>query len=673
MPAELKGEDAPAGYLRAKVHFEADDAASRQRVFRFTEEFFDSPGVRIALRELFSGKCAFCESPIVPDSAGVTHHFRPMQEAVDANGSVSRPHYWWLAYEWENLYLACQPCATAAGASFPVARERAAVGARGDELRREASQLLDPCGDDPGRHLQFADDGRVVHLTDRGRHTIKTYALNRRELLDARRAAIADARTLPLDDRYDAKRAYAGAIRQATAPPERPPRPPTVTSRVRDAVGRLRQAVATRLAGRTERRPPVTAVIVERLELRDFRGIRHLQVELAEPDEKDPWTMLLGENGCGKTTVLQAIALVMMGDASRKQHEKDSDELIRSGAGSATITAYLRGFIQPRKVEIVRGRGFVTENAAVECALTAYGAARIPSSRDTKVTEPRPDRARVEHLFDAASPLTAANHWLAQKLDDEKFDYAGRALRQLLLRPDSTVVERRGEVVVLRAGEELTELHQLSDGYRSVIALAADLMSFFMTRYGSMDAAEGVVLVDEIGAHLHPSWQMQVVKAFREAFPRLQFVATTHDPLCLRGLGDGDVVVLRRNDKREIVALPSDEVPHVSSLRVDELLTSDVFGLNSTIDPSVQRLFDRYYELLAMPDRDVDEDRELVGVREALAEYRQLGTTRRERLVLEAADAYIAQERAVAEPGARDELLESTKRRLRSIWAGEGD
>ena len=667
--AELTGGEAREAYVSAEAHFKAEDASSRQRIFRFEEEYFNAKGVRVALRALFAGKCAFCESPIEPASAGITHHFRPTQEAVDADGGVSRPHYWWLAYEWENLYLACQPCATAAGASFPVAGERAPVGAKHEALRGEVPQLLDPCADDPREHLQFADDGSVLHLTDRGRHTIMAYALNRTELREARREAIDEARSWPLNDRYDSKRPYAAAIGQTGAPPDQAQRSTYVVDRLKDALRWVLRAIP----GRTERDAPVSAMIVERLELRDFRGIKHLKLELAEPHEKDPWTVLLGENGSGKTTVLQALALVLMGDASRRQHEKASDDLIRRGAGTATITARLRGVIEPREVRIIRGRGFVAEHAATDCALAAYGAARIPSSRETKVAQAHSDRARVENLFDAASPLTSANRWLAGKLDDDKFDFAGRALRQLLLRPERTVLERRGEIVVLRTDKELVELRQLSDGYRSVIALAADLMSFFMTRYGSMDAAEGVVLVDEIGAHLHPSWQMKVVGAFREAFPRLQFVATTHDPLCLRGLGDGDVVVLRRSRDGEIFALPRDEVPPISGLRVDELLTSEVFGLDSTIDPEVQSLFDRYYDLLASPHQEKNAEHELAELRSKLAAYRQLGSTRRERLVLEAADRYIAAERATAQPDDRKELLESTKERLRAIWAGERD
>ena len=234
--------------------------------------------------------------------------------------------------------------------------------------------------------------------------------------------------------------------------------------------------------------------------------------------------------------------------------------------------------------------------------------------------------------------------------------------------------EKGGQGVFLRTPARIEGLSQLSDGYRSMVALAADIMSFFMTRYGSMDVAQGIVLVDELSAHLHPRWQMRVVQAFREAFPRLQFVATTHDPLCLRGLdGDHELVVLRRSSKGEIYTLPPEEVPAVSGLRVDELLTSEVFGLSSTVDPELERDFNRYYELLRIPTQDGTTQGELEALRRKLSDYRQLGTTRRERLALEAADEYISREPDVVDPAVRDELLDSTKERLRGIWSGEID
>ena len=149
IPATLADQNVDSVYAEAKTHFAADEAAVRQRLFKF-EPLYSRVDVRMALARLFSDKCAFCESKVEPAAASpITHHFRPKQEAVDGRGRVSRPHYWWLAYEWDNLYLSCQRCARAAGAQFPVAGDRARIGVHAGDLLREKPLLVDPCQDDP--------------------------------------------------------------------------------------------------------------------------------------------------------------------------------------------------------------------------------------------------------------------------------------------------------------------------------------------------------------------------------------------------------------------------------------------------------------------------------------------------------------------------------------------
>jgi uncharacterized protein (TIGR02646 family) len=671
-PHVLEGKDADAAQASAAKYFEADVAATRQQLFKFVPLYRDEEA-KSALRRLFSGKCAFCESLVDTSASPIAHHFRPKQEAVDADGGVSRPHYWWLAYDWENLYLSCQRCATAAGAQFPVEGKRASVGSRGSKLCDETALLLDPCRDNPDEHLAFQDDGSVAGLTSQGRHTIAVYALNRMPLVEARKQAILAGRDTAWEQLSDRGVPYVGALRQIYGKTRSAAYVSGslflrhwVVSLLRKALVLLPSLIKEATAGA----PPVQPVIVERLELRDFRGIEWLELDLAAPDDEAPWTMLLGENGYGKTSVLQALALLMMGRDSRERLDLDYDALIRQGADTALVAAYLRGVIEPRTLRIERGGKVEASGDEGPCALAAYGAARIPSTRHRRASRRHLGQPRMENLFDAATPLIAADPWLAE-LDETSFDFAARALRRLLLEPEDTVVERRAGGVMLRTTDGLKDLRQLSDGYRSMIALAADVMSFFMTRYGSMDAAEGVVLVDELGAHLHPRWQMRIVEAFREAFPRLQFVVTTHDPLCLRGLHrKREVVVLRRTTTGQVYALPPTEVPSVRGLRVDELLTSEVFGLNSTIDPELERDFDRYYALLASGESKLAHQ-EIATLRERLDAHRQFGVTRRERLALEAADEYLAEEREVFNPGMREELLKKTKDRLRAIWAGE--
>jgi uncharacterized protein (TIGR02646 family) len=664
-PATLSGNEVVVALAQAEEHFRSDDSASRQKKFRF-DPLYRKEEVLDALHRVFHDKCAFCESRLeIAAAAPITHHWRPIQEAVDVDGTVSRGHYWWLAYEWENIYLSCQRCATAAGSQFPVERTRASAGTLDLSLLDEDPLLLDPCRDDPTVHLDFLPDGSVRSVSKRGMHTIAIYSLNRAALVSARRQAIdAAVRSRWRAPTLDPSTPYLGAIRQ-------------VLGGERPELG-LARRVQMRLLSRTPvlgnrvlSKPAVAPALVERLQLRDFRGIERLSLDLAGPDDPAPWTMLLGENGHGKTSVLQALALLLMGEESRRRLRIPASAFVREGCDFGEVVAHVRGSLQPRVLRI-HHYGFQPDSFDAPAALAAYGAARIPPSRH-RSSRWRRNSPRVANLFEPATPLTAAETWLGE-LDPHSFDFAGRALRRLLLAPEDTVVEMRERGVVLRTSARAEHLSQLSDGYRSMVALAADIMSFFMTRYGSMDAAEGIVLVDELSAHLHPRWQMRVVEAFREAFPRLQFVATTHDPLCLRGLdGDREVVVLRRSKADEIYALPPTEIPAVSGLRVDELLTSEIFGLSSTIDPELERDFNRYYELLRVLEPDPGALRELTGLRERLAEFRQLGTTRRERLALEAADEYIAREPDVTESHARAELLDSTKKRLRGIWLGDDD
>ena len=81
------------------------------------------PEILNSLLDMTNGTCAYCERPLEaqgPDSAVVTHH-RPTWGAVGSDGDVSLQAYWWLSYEWDNLYPACADCVRSRGTRFPVA------------------------------------------------------------------------------------------------------------------------------------------------------------------------------------------------------------------------------------------------------------------------------------------------------------------------------------------------------------------------------------------------------------------------------------------------------------------------------------------------------------------------------------------------------------------------
>jgi predicted ATP-binding protein involved in virulence len=173
-------------------------------------------------------------------------------------------------------------------------------------------------------------------------------------------------------------------------------------------------------------------------------------------------------------------------------------------------------------------------------------------------------------------------------------------------------------------------LEEMSVGYKSVIAMATDIMRELMLHYDNVEYASAVVLIDEIETHLHPRWKMRIVQLLRRAFPKVQFIITTHDPLCLRGMYDGEVFVLRRDPETTEVA-KLDDLPSIKGLRAEQILVSEYFGLGST-DPDTDAKLIQYQNLVAhgVVGTEVDElRREIEGTM-------QIGNTILEQVFAEA-------------------------------------
>jgi predicted ATP-binding protein involved in virulence len=99
--------------------------------------------------------------------------------------------------------------------------------------------------------------------------------------------------------------------------------------------------------------------------------------------------------------------------------------------------------------------------------------------------------------------------------------------------------------VVFADGHEVA-WEQLSDGYHVFMGLVSDIARRALVLNDHLGAsaveqAEGIVLIDEVDLHLHPRWQLEVLAGLRRAFPKLQFVVSTHSALLLSGLENRQV------------------------------------------------------------------------------------------------------------------------------------
>jgi len=158
----------------------------------------------------------------------------------------------------------------------------------------------------------------------------------------------------------------------------------------------------------------------------------------------------------------------------------------------------------------------------------------------------------------------------------------------------------------------------LSQGYQAMIAWVADLIGQnFWDAKRKVKAAEmeGLVLIDEIDIHLHPTWQVNLIQALKTTFPRLQFVVTTHSPMVLPGLNKGEILRVKQTEQGAVVVEPVDESPAVMT---GSELYDAFFGINGLFAKEIGEQLRRYSYLSSDPYRSDDEDREMVRIQQAL-------------------------------------------------------
>jgi predicted ATP-binding protein involved in virulence len=170
------------------------------------------------------------------------------------------------------------------------------------------------------------------------------------------------------------------------------------------------------------------------------------------------------------------------------------------------------------------------------------------------------------------------------------------------------------QMLLIDRGSRTLRVRQLSDGERGVLALVLDLTRRLVQANPAMAdpaaEAEAVVLIDEIDLHLHPKWQRQIVRNLTTAFPRCQFIATTHSPQVI-----GEV----EHDRIQIIAdgqvySPTHSFGVDSSRVLEEIMHADPRAqevnqlLSELSQETGKQHFERARELLAALTARLGED-----------------------------------------------------------------
>ncbi|MGB0386407.1 MAG: AAA family ATPase [Ardenticatenaceae bacterium] len=397
---------------------------------------------------------------------------------------------------------------------------------------------------------------------------------------------------------------------------------------------------------------------LQKFTIRQIKSFADVTLDFQQPDGSIRlWNVIIGENGTGKTTLLQAISIALAGQKAAsvllprprgwvrmgaERGEIEATILPASHDGQTTPQADLKTPIQSRyaiiedslidgptiQEEPTSDQERLQEMAAIRGGgfAAGYGPFRRlsgGSEQATQLANAKSREARFVTLFREDAALTHCEQWL-KDLDYARLDSSDPVRQQrsrLLLQavqetinsyllPQEVRLERIHSQGVYFKTPYANKVHlsDLSDGYRAMLALGIDLLrhlsqsdeELLLQNSKWLHDVTGVVLIDELDAHMHPTWQREISFWLKERFPRLQFIVATHSPFVPQAADKGGLYVLRRQPHAEAVQAVVDE-PYVRGWRADQILTI-LFNTPGMYDPETERRLREYARLKILAD-----------------------------------------------------------------------
>jgi hypothetical protein len=224
-------------------------------------------------------------------------------------------------------------------------------------------------------------------------------------------------------------------------------------------------------------------------------------------------------------------------------------------------------------------------------------------------------------LFREDAALTNATKWLtelhntAHENDDRSrrtLEIVKRSLATQLFPEKAELYVTAKSAFLKRNGSTEILFQNLSDGYRSMLALSIDLLHWLTEAFPNAEnplGCSGVALIDELDTHLHPSWQRMIGHWLREKFPNIQFIIATHSPFIAQvadpesgvaapgeevtGQSLGNIRL--KETAQGVVAEPSAEAARL--LGPEQILQSDLFDMSTVLSPQVEQKLERFDQL----------------------------------------------------------------------------
>jgi len=605
---------------------------------------FQHISVKSKLSEIYYGKCAYSEEKLDP----IINHYRPKSLYPWLQYEWSNLH---LCCHKCNMASNVRFPIKGSPIKEPPS-DKMQWRADSRTLLEEKPLLLNPEVDTPENHLHFDPKGIIYGRTDRGHETIQVYNLNRKELISRRKKKVMDflkkfessfdvftkyywkkekgsgyldhkfineklleifnelkqagepqvefsllGRNMLEDfDNFvidyfsgdkakskeeDLRKSYVEHLRAAA----------TLSTKTKDIIivnkeEKIVPFLSKDSAG-DERMEKGLPFAIKAFEIQKYHGIKYTYIENLPIDTR--WIFLTGDNSAGKTLVLQALVIGLMGNKDKDAELADDNCRIKVELKTqADNTINIISSSLQRRIDNI----------------AAYGSDRLNIDGDIFEGRQAPEKLRkTASLFQSASSLYNIQEYLIQihgrKEFEKKFKAIIKTLKQLLPWVEEIIVDDSAEKKKILYRER-TEDNQvldeipfgaLSAGSKSIVAMIGDMLIELLRDQDVDDPAEleGIVIIDEIDIHLHAKWQREFVVRLTRMFPKIQFIASTHSPIPLLGAPVDTVILnVEKENKQEGIVIKRLNID-VTELTPNTILTSPIFNFEKIIPEAHDR------------------------------------------------------------------------------------
>jgi energy-coupling factor transporter ATP-binding protein EcfA2 len=351
--------------------------------------------------------------------------------------------------------------------------------------------------------------------------------------------------------------------------------------------------------------------------------------------------LILGDNGGGKSSILRAVAIAVLAPILqesgfvanrmvRRPGEKEALLKVKAllsdvdSGGSRTGKSELLELLARFELREKASRDALTLDRTPNTPISqliyddhspaffvvGYGATRRVESGDYSESSARKSRGlryhRVAGLFEDHVTMRPLEMWY-RKMDAKHSDEARKILNAVL--PQNVKftgeIDRTEDQFIFEFEGLPAPFSSLSDGYKAFVGMTGDLLSHLADVCpvgSSLVDIPGIVLIDEIDLHLHPEWQRTILPSLANAFPKLQFICTSHSPLVASAVRRENVFVTTRDEEGLATIKQIEEKIYGRS--AEQLLLSSYFGLDTTRPESFEQSAETLFEKAAKGDNE---------------------------------------------------------------------